>query len=304
MAICNKKGKISVRKIWSVSLINVQRWKNDQRIWMIFFFLGIFVFNELKGFTAYGLDAGERCTAYMLPVLFDSTIIGIGSMKTLLFLGGLILLCDAPFLYRNTPYVIMRSNRNCWWMGECCYILTASFIYVAFLAIVSAVTVLPVIQFGDGWGGVLERFVNGDSDIRQLYNVHVSVPFATQGVLFPSGAQLYTFATVWIVLWILGMIQYVVNLVTKSMFWGLACAGMFVFLDPILNLLLSPGDYEWLQMLSPVSWVSTDLLHLVDNEKYLSMTYIVSMLLILSILLLFIIRMVSKKITIEIHREI
>ena len=57
---------ISIRKVWSVALTNLQRWKNDHRIWLMFVFIGIFIVNELNGFVAYGLDTGEKCTAYML----------------------------------------------------------------------------------------------------------------------------------------------------------------------------------------------------------------------------------------------
>ncbi len=295
---------VTIRKIWSIALTNLQRWKSDQRIWLIFFFTGILIVNEFKGFVAYGLDAGEKCTAYMLPVLFDSSYVSIGVVKTLLFLCGLFLLCDAPFLYRNTPYMIMRSSREGWWMGECLYILLATFLYVAFLAVIAMVAVLPVIQFGDAWGGVLERFINEDTEFKTLYDVYLSVPFATQGVLFPSGAQMYTFLTVWATLWILGMIQYLVNLVTKSMFWGFACAGIFIFLDPILNVLAISPYFEWVHMLSPVCWVTTDALHLVDNGQYLSMTYVICMLIALIVILLFAIRTVSKKVVIEVRKEV
>ena len=189
-------------------------------------------------------------------------------------------------------------------MGECLYILLATFSYVAFLTAISTVAVLPVAQFGDAWGGVLERFINNDPNFRAIYDVYVTVPFETQGVLFPSGTQMYTFLTVWAVLWILGMIQYLVNLVTKSMFWGFACAGLFVFLDPVFNMLSLSPYFEWVQMLSPVCWVTTDSLHLVNNDNFLSMTYVICMLIALILVLLMVIRTVSKKVVIEVRKEV
>jgi len=151
------------RGIYSVARINFQRWKSDQRIWIIFIFIGTLLVHELWGLTQYGLDKQVQCTGFVLPIVFHSGYISVGFLKTMLYLGGILLLCDAPFIYQATPYMVLRAKRECWWLGECFYILGTTFLYTLFILVVSTLVVLPVATFGDTWGGVIQGFAFGNT---------------------------------------------------------------------------------------------------------------------------------------------
>lgn len=297
------------KKIWSIAYINFQRWKSDLRVWLIFAFLGVFLVQEIKGFTEYGIETGTQCTAFLLPVLFNTLNISIGTMKMMLYLGCILLLCDAPFIYKITPYMVLRSHRESWWMGECLYIIMVTFLYLVFITVVSTLVVLPVATFGESWGEVISAFGFGSDGIppRELsgkYEVFLAVPMETIGQFYPAGAQMYTFLTAWASFVFLGILQYLVSFVSKSMFLGVASAAIFVFLDPIFNELSSGGMFYWTTKLSPVCWVSTDLLQLADDSKVLTIPYVITMFAILIVALLFAIRMASKKIMIEVRGEV
>ena len=76
----------------------------------ILLFTALIVFNTLKPVLQYGLDNGAVSTPLLLPLLFGSTEISIGTPKMYFHIGLILLLCDAPFYYPITPYAIMRSN--------------------------------------------------------------------------------------------------------------------------------------------------------------------------------------------------
>ncbi len=300
---------VMCRSIWSIAKINFLRWKNDHRIWVIFAFVGILLVQKLKSLTVYGIDANVKCTGFLLPVLFHGGIMSIDFMKTMLYLACLLLMCDAPFIYQSTPYIVLRSRRECWWIGECLYILLTTLLFTVFITVVSTAVVLPVVTFGESWGDALQGFAYGNAEMhaRELlgyYGYTMGIPYNTMGYLYPSGAQLYTFLTVWISFFILGLLQYIISLGSKSMFLGFVAAGTFVFLDPILNSISVSVHFKWVQALSPVCWVSTDFLKLVDGTKFLTIPYIVVMFGVLTVLLLVAIRIMSKKIMIEVRGEV
>ena len=298
------------RSSCSVMRVNFHRWRSDRRIWIIFLFIGLLLLTELRGYVAYGLDSGEKCTAFLLPTLFASYAnVAIGSMKMMLYLGCLLLLCDAPFIYQVTPYMVIRSRREGWWIGECMYILFTTFLYTVFIVIVSTIVVLPVATFGDAWGGVLKDFAYGNAsmypvELKAYYNIYLMSPTMAMRYLYPSGAQLYTFLTAWASFFFLGLVQYLVSLKSKSMFLGFVSAGVFVLIDPILVSASGSIYSKWAIMLSPVCWVDTNLLHITNSDKILQIPYVVTMFIILIVALLFAIRMVSKKIMIEVRGEV
>lgn len=297
------------RKTWYIAYINFRRWKSDLRVWLIFAFLGVFLIQEIKGLTEYGLETGTQCTAFLLPILFHSTMISIGTMKMMLYLGCILLLCDAPFVYKATPYMVLRSQRESWWMGECLYIILTTFLYTAFITLVSTLVVLPVATFGESWGGVISALRYGSEGVEggilaQQYGIYLIIPKNTLGYLYPAGAQMYTFLTVWVSFIVLGLLQYLVSLVSKSMFLGFACTGVLVFLDPILKTLSESSMFRWATRLSPVCWSSTEALEMVDDSKVLTIPYVVSMFAILIVVLLVAIHMVSRKIMIEVRGEV
>ena len=296
------------RTVGAILRMNFQRWKGDRRVWIVFLFVASLLVQELYGFTQYGLDSQQKCTIYLLPLLFSAPGISIGSMKVMLYLGCLILLCDAPFIYQNTPYMILRSGRTNWCIGEALYIILATFLYLLFITVVSAVVIFPVATLGDSWGQVVRDMTYGAGgksalDLRTMYQIYLNFPRNTMSYLLPAGTQMYTFLTVWISFIVLGLIQYLVNLATRSRFLGFAIAGVFVFLDPILSATFLPKAFRWLQIFSPVCWSSTENLKMVDRYNFLTVPLVTVMFGILTIALLVGIYRLTHRVVIDVRKD-
>lgn len=188
---------------------NLCRRKKDLRITLIFLFTAVVVIKDLHGFTQYGLDMGKQCTVCMLPILFRSFTISVGTVKMVAFVGMLLLLCDAPFITQVSPYVIYRSGRKAWWGSGCIYIVVATLLYVVFIMLVSSLVVLPVASFSSrSWGGVLGDMVFGSEtmtaiEIYQSY-WHMTLPELSIQYLNPYLAQTYTFLLCGLALFLLG----------------------------------------------------------------------------------------------------
>ena len=96
------------KRSMAVTSINFNCWRQDFRVKFILLFTALIVFNTLKPVLQYGLDNGAVSTPLLLPLLFGSTEISIGTPKMYFHIGLILLLCDAPFYYPITPYAIMR----------------------------------------------------------------------------------------------------------------------------------------------------------------------------------------------------
>lgn len=292
------------KKAISIAFVNFHRWKCDWRIWITLLFTVVILFRYLDAFLQYGLDYGKKATFCVLPMLFHGENLSVGSAKIILYVGMLTLLCDAPFFHPVTPYMILRSKRNAWWLGECCYIMGTAFFYMLFIMLVSAVMMLPVVTLKNEWGEVVKGFAFGDEAYSnvQLTVQYGYMPIATPLVqyIYPYAAQLYTFVTGWASFTFVGLVAYLVSIIQKNIFWSLGTAAFFIFLEPVINGLTWTGDY-WIQAFSPISWSSMEYLDLLSRANWISFPFVLLMYPLLIIILMFVIGKCSRRVIIEIR---
>lgn len=289
----------------AVASINWHRWKRDIRIWFIFFFTILMVDRYLRGLLLYGLESENKVTFCMLPFLFISTNMSINAPKMVFHICMLLLLCDAPFFHPITPYTVLRSRRNSWWVGECIYIIGTAFFYMLFLTLVSSLYVIPIATFQNDWGDAAYALIYGDGvqsaeDI--VYSFSHPVPYPSNAIiyLYPFASQIYTFVTGWATFTFLGLVLYFVSLVKRNVVWGLGAAGIFIFLEPTLNN-FAKGVRYWWQAFSPVCWNTVDYLDVLSPYYFISIPFVTLMYPTLIVLLLIAIWYLSKKTTIELY---
>lgn len=288
------------KKSLAVTSIDFNCWRQDFRVKFILLFTALIIFNTLKPVLQYGLDNGAVSTPFLLPLMFGATDISIGTPKIYFHVGLILLLCDAPFYYPITPYTIMRSKRSAWCIGTCLYIAMVSLVYIAFITICAALVAVPILSLRDSWDGAAADLIYGTAKISkeqlaQQYPAIISI--AVVKYLYPSGATLYTFLTAWASFTFLGMILYLVSLISKNVLWGLAASGAIVFLDPILTWFAYPKNY-WLQYFSPVCWTSAESLDSVQAHRALTIPTVAALYVILLVLAFVLIYRKSKKIMI------
>lgn len=292
------------RSIFSYSQMNFGRWKKDYRVWIIMLFTALLVVDYLHGYTAYAVEEGKNITFCLLPILHIQSNISLASPKVLFYILFILLICDAPFLYNITPYAILRSGRKKWWLGECFYLSLTALFFMIFISICCFLVVLPVVSFENDWGNGLTDYIYGTemfsvTDILRDYPISIGLPEMAVKYLNPIGCQTYTFFAGWATMFFLGLIVYLMNLVTKSKFWGVVVAVFFVLLDPILTLETARTG-QWYPLLSPLCWTSVEQLDYVNSASFLNLPVTIVLYSALLILLISIIGLVSKKISVEV----
>lgn len=261
------------RRVTAITASNLCQWIKGIRVKFIFLCIGLLIVYELLPVLSYGMDYDRTVPLFILPMFFGSNKISLASPKMMMYIGLLCMLCDAPFHYPLKPYVIQRSGKTAQCLGDCLYIMIVSLCYLVFITVVSTVMILPIASLQDTYSGVLTDMALGTGPIG-VYQMaidypHMQLPTRVIQMLYPSGAQIYTFFVGWLSFVFLGMLMYWVSLLSGSSMVGIAAAGFFVFLDPILVWAAWPNRY-WLMVFSPVCWSSAEQLNLLGADRFIS----------------------------------
>lgn len=267
---------------------NMIRWKKDVRIYMIVAIESVLIIRYFATATVYGVQNGLKITPCILPLLFVSDAKSIA--KILVYLGAVLLFCNAPFMEEDTPYFIVRSKRKAWWTGECMYIWMASFVYLVFIMIFPLLVLLPVVSFDQLWGSLLVDFINNGNKIDLI-----SLPENLIKIIYPSVAQGLTFLAAWISFVFLGHIIYTINLICNRNIPGIIVAVFFVVLDAVVNWIGFGSANEWIYWFSPVNWSTMSIWNIPDGLQIIPMWYAFVMPTVLILILTIIIGIVSRK---------
>lgn len=276
-----KTIKDSFRKTGVIAWYEIKQWKNDARIRMIFLIELVLLVRGLVGFTVYGFLNGTKTTPWLVTLLFSDASGNIGLPKMMVYMGVIVLFCNAPFINAQTPYVLLRGKRKNWISGEIAYVFLAAFLYMLLLTVAACVIALPAASTLELWGGSVYRledaYYGGGSPIYTTYIYGTIIPHDVVRKIYPEAAFLYTFIVGWLSFVFIGMIIFAANMKSHSKNIGIIIAAGLVLLDPVVNLFASYGTfYQGLLLISPVNWSSIEHLQLVSGVGTLSIFYVVS----------------------------
>ena len=293
------------RGVGAIVSINLHRWKRDYRVWLILIFVAVIIMDYLNGYSGYAVAQNRSLTAYLLPVLYLPSEVGLRAPKVLWCMGFLLLLCNAPFMHPMSPYAILRTRRNKWWVGECAYVCLVALIFMIFITLISILVAVPKVSFSNDWGDTFKDYLFGTStrtvdELLGQYPLSISLPKKAIMYLNPIACQIYTFFTGWATFIVLGLLLYYISLSQKNKLLGLGITSIFIYLDPILTLLAPEYGY-WLQAFSPVCWTSVECLKDLGAIYFISISFVSVAYPTLMIVLLVLIAWKSKKIMIEVR---
>ena len=105
---------------------NVRKWGGNRRIWMLIILSILSVHLYTRGLWDICSYVGEPMSPWIFPFLFIFRYMKIEFMIPLVFI-----FCDAPFVDSNQMYVMLRTDRTTWGIGQVLYIFAGSFFHNA-----------------------------------------------------------------------------------------------------------------------------------------------------------------------------
>mgnify|MGYP000178248066 CR=1 FL=1 len=268
------------RSVYSISLQNFRKWKYDSRILITIFFLLIFIHSYTKGLSSFCDYVNVKSSPWIYPFLYMQYY-----NKLLFFFPLLLIFSNAPFIDSNQLYIIARSGRIKWCMGQICYIFITSSIYFVFIILFSILLNIKCIEFTNDWGKVINTLANTNAGTE--FQIGFSPDRNIVNMFSPLQAVWFTFLHSWVSGVVLGLIIFLFNMIFKGV--GTFISSFILVFSAIASKQIS------LVKFSPVTWSTLNYIHIIKNDGLPNYRYITVGYIGISFVLLILILFVSKK---------
>lgn len=281
------------KKIFAIALYSIRQWTTELRILLLFIFMILFLRNDLVVIGNFAQEMGIHVNPFVFP-FYSSDVV-----KQLIILSGIIFLfSDAPFINNSQPYVIIRSKRLSWVLGQIVYIMIASAVYFFVLMCASVLTLLPNAAFQtQEWGKIINTLAQ--TNAGSLINLQFAVSEKITTYYSPITAFFLSFLLNWSVACFIGLLMFLISLKFHRTL-GLLAGAIVLFWDLlVINMLpfrfyyASPVTLSRLGILDPAGT------SIFPNTTY-SFIFFGIAIILLSVLLMIGIRNESIEITTEV----
>ena len=255
------------RKARVIARHNFISWRQNDRVMTVFGVTALLILVYMGRIPFFGIAQRTDNSLFLLPFLFTIGYNANGSLKVLLLFAVILLFSEAPFLTDHKIYLLIRSKRKAWWMGEVLYIVCASLIYMLFLSAVTTLIALPRSTL-KGWGQTILIGAYGSSEtVTHIWRGIFPDPVLIREIR-PANAFLYTFFSGWLVFCWLGLFIDCINLFSRKEWLGVSLAVLIVLTDPVLRWFGTDMD-KWF-LFSPASWCTMTTLSTYAHRGYLT----------------------------------
>lgn len=271
---------MNLRSIISCTLTNYRKWLVDPKMYTLIVLMIVFSIWNFSGIYDYAKVVGFGVSPWIFShiLIFPIAMPIYGSFAVLLF-------SNAPFIDKHTPFLMIRTGRISWLIGQLIYIVFTSILYTVFHFVISVVTFFPRIEFTADWGKVLRTLAMNPSSLREkglystvfIQNNIVSSFSAIEATLISLG--LFCLVTIFI-----GIIIFSLNIIIGRMA-GLIFAGILVFISYFSIFVGTFSIGYKVYYFSPLSWSSLQYIDWHGSGDSPSFLYAITFLLVASVIL-------------------
>ncbi|MEG1427224.1 MAG: hypothetical protein RSC76_06000 [Oscillospiraceae bacterium] len=251
--------KISV--IFSIAQNNMKKWLVNPRIYLIIVLLIAYFHSKISPIYSFCAQHNTKITPYLFPYFMsDDHVVLIAT------LGAMLLFCDAPFIDSEQPYIILRSGRKKWALGQFAYIAVSSAIFTLFLYLLTLLLLLPQLTLSTEWGKVIGTLVQTNtgtgSGITISFDRYIFFGYS------PVIATLTSLFLCFSVVFFLGMLMFYLNLrITRAV--GTIAGALLI----LWQLVIRKTDTILIRY-SPVSWMKLGQIDIDGATVYPNLAYV------------------------------
>lgn len=253
----------NLKRILLCAEVNFKKWLITPRMYVILAVMIIFEYYSFSDVTKISAYLGVNSTPWVFPFFLTNPVmfVVIGSLTTLLY-------CNAPFSDKHMPFIVVRTGRRNYILGQLLYIYLSSFIYTLAYVFLSIIMLFPKIQFSMGWGSLLNTLSTSNEEVLKHTGAHITfMPHQELLQLFtPIQAMLLSFILLWLVTAFIGVLICCFNIVIGKMS-GITVAGIFTSISYFSAYLGTISIGHWLYYISPISWSSLSFLDVMNQGR-------------------------------------
>lgn len=233
-----------IKNVFNVCVHNFRKWKTDYRIWTLGAILLLLTHNSMNELKSVSNFLNVSIPPWSFTFLYTQFY-----MKLIYTLPLLFIFCDAPFIDRDHLFVIIRTGRIKWFLGQVLYIIAASALYYLFLMACTLFFSYPNLTLTNEWGKLFYTISRTDAAM-QMDVWSFNVPWNILNYFTPIQAMVFTLLMSWSSGCLLGMIVFTCNVLQSKRIIGVIVGGSIIILSAFLS-----NDYlsgsKWF---SPLSW--------------------------------------------------
>ena len=252
----------NISKVWKICLLNFKKWAVSPRLYVVAALILVFTNMITSPIVDLARSVNESVNPWLMPFIMSDDY-----MILILFICAVILFCDAPFIDEQQPYIIIRSNKSCWAVGQILYIILACLVFSLFVFVSICVNLIGRFGFSTEWGKIIGTLAQTDAGIQFesyiLFDYQIMVNFSA------VQATLLTILLVWAVSAFLGLLIFLINTHLNSII-GPVIAFAFVLAEYLLPII----RVDILYYFSPVSWVNLKYIDIKGISFYPNLAYI------------------------------
>ena len=180
---------------------------------------------------------------------------------------AVLLICDAPFVDRGMPYLILRSNRKSWFWGTFFTLVALALFFWGMVFAVCVLSVAGCCEWTTDWGRVFLSLMKTDE--LMYFGSEISFFRALGNALQAFG---WSFLLKMLVSLLLGALTWAINLKSRKNVGVIFAVLLVLFNEWIFSWFVD----RWMVYFSPVSWGSLGCLNLENSPmKIPSLRYAV-----------------------------
>ncbi len=255
----------NIKTINIISNLTLRKWLVNPKIYVILIYIFIMIFD-----IARGIETAES-TIFIFPYLLSAKY-----NRLLILLGAILLFCDAPFKTSEQLFVISRTNKTIWTLGQIFHIIKGSFLYYGFIFLLTIVLFLPTATFDVSWEEAIRNLHKSGQCSIYLSDV-ITTYYSVFWAVFHS-----FFLNVFLSI-LFGILMFFFSTLTSKFVGITVCAALTLapYLDRMLGLLfkqLMPTNLVSLYSLDPYG-INEDV-----PKLWFAYLYLLSLVFILSLL--------------------
>lgn len=237
--------------------------------WCILSIVLVFLHMYTYDICFFAEQLGLRINFWFFPFIMSTRIV-----RFVVILCYILLVCDCPFLFRQSMQVIIRSGRKAFYLGKIMYLAFLSILYFAFIAAAIPVMHLNNLSYSSDWGKVFGTIANGGIGNYMPYSINVSGLIVNQFLPIPSMCNAFLLSVMMGIL--IGLIICVSNSLFENKIAGTLLCGMFALLDFLLQTMdyLRKGIITYFSIFT---WSDIRFIDYRGNMPYPSLAYILFM---------------------------
>ncbi len=213
-----------LKKICAIAAFSVRQRLTSPHVIVVILIVTVYIWDSYLPVKELVEMTGVKVNPLIFPFLSSDMF-----RQLAMYAGVVFLFSDVPFLNKCQPYIMIRSKRITWALGQILHIILFSGIYYLLIMTISLIIMLPDATFAtEGWGKIINTFVQTDAG----FQVELGFSFYETIVSYysPLWASVCCFLLNWFGMTFFGVLMFSLSLSTKP-FVGSVAAGMVIFAD-------------------------------------------------------------------------